>query len=150
MTLSRRTFVAAGGGLLGVGLVGCSSSSLPLPFISDPDDEVRESVAASEAELIAAYDAAIEKLPAESGRLSAIREQHAEHLAAMELQDSPAAAPAIELSGNPTTVLATLRKLETKAARARVKSCAKCDDGDLAALIAQIGTSEAAHAQWLW
>ena len=52
----------------------------------DADDAVRSDVSASEQRLLARYDATIAAFPALAGKLQPIRDQHAEHLAAMGSQ----------------------------------------------------------------
>ena len=80
---SRRAVLALGGGSALALIAGCSVDSLPIVGPPDPDDELRSAVAASEQELIAAYDAAIAAGRESGALLRTLRQQHVEHLAAV-------------------------------------------------------------------
>lgn len=148
--LGRRTALGLGAGAAAWLLTGCSSA--PIPFIaSDPDDDVRRSVAESERRLLAAYDAVLAALPALAPRLKVLRAQHADHLAAMgDLPaDSPGATPSPTVPPNRPAALRTLRRLESQAARQRTDAAVAASETDLVEVLARIAASEASHVAFL-
>ena len=144
---SRRSLLLGGALALGAGLSGCSTPNLPLISLPDPDDEHRLSTAKSESNLIGLYSGVIAAHPGLAGKLKPIRTQHVEHLKAalgeIELTgDSSAPTPA---KGDRAAALKQLVRAERSAARARTKASVATEDGNLARLIAQIGSSESSH-----
>jgi hypothetical protein len=142
-------------GLIGLALLGpvgvltactqgedvAAEASTPAPITPGLVDEV----STDEAALIARYDVAIAAFPDApvTATLSAIRDQHADHLAALGGSAAPASAPS-----PPASVAAAITDLigaERAAAKARVDSCVAAGDPELARLLTMIGASEAAH-----
>jgi hypothetical protein len=159
--VARRTLV--GGFLSGVLLAStgaCSTSAAPgAPGAhhdsgsappADPDAGLLVALRSAELGLIAQYDAVIAQYPALSARLSAVRADHAAHLAAVggsrpEPTGTPSAAPQLEMG----QAVASLAGAERSAAGARIGDCRGAHDPALARMIAAIGGSEAAHAALL-
>lgn len=146
MLASRRTILALGGGGVVALVAGCSAESIPILGPPDPDDELRRGVAASERELIAAYDAAIGAAGRSAGLLRTLRQQHVDHLTAItqDLDDAGPPAPSPSASA-PSVTPRTLRRLEAAATRQRIESCSAAGDADLAELLARIAASESGH-----
>lgn len=147
---SRRTVLALGGGGALALIAGCSVDSLPIVGPPDPDDELRSAVAASEQELIAAYDAAIAAGRDGGALLRTLRQQHVEHLAAVTGDPSLSTAteqPLTSAAATPTTppTSAALRRLEAAATRQRIKAVSAAGHADLAELFARIAASESGH-----
>jgi hypothetical protein len=144
-------------GLIALALVGpaallasCTSDTAePAPSASGtvPPEGAAEPVAAAEAALVAAYDAAISALPdadpAVIALLTTIRDQHAAHRDALggtsAVPDAPPQ-PATEAA-----VIDELLAAERQAARDRIDACVASPDPELARLLAMIGASEASH-----
>jgi hypothetical protein len=100
--------------------------------------------------LIAQYDAVIAQYPAVSARLTAMRADHAAHLAAVggsipEATATPSGAPQLDMG----QAVAGLAGAERSAASARIGDCRGAHDLGLARTIAAIGGCEAAHAALL-
>jgi hypothetical protein len=124
---------------------GCSSSESEAQ--TDSDDQLREDVAAQEAQLIAAYDATLVKYPALTDRLKPFRDQHAEHKQAMVPGES--STPTVTAPTIPATSSAAvnaLRKAERSAASDRVSSCEKANAAELVRSLALIAASESQHS----
>ncbi len=146
MLASRRTLLALGGGGVVALVTGCSAASIPIIGPPDPDDELRRGVAASERDLIAAYDAAIGAAGRSAGLLRTLRQQHVDHLTAVTQDLDDAGAAAVSPSATTGAVTpAALRRLEAAATRQRIEACAAADDADLAELLARIAASESGH-----
>lgn len=148
---SRRSLLMGGAITLGVGLAGCSPSELPIINRPDPDKEHRISTAKSEQDLIGLYSAVIEEHPELARKLKPIRKHHLEHLEAVisgvEFSGSPSKPP--NVNDKPSNALNQLVRAERSAARARTEASVVIDDGDLARLVAQIGSSESSHQAFL-
>ncbi|NQU37019.1 MAG: hypothetical protein HQ526_05405, partial [Actinobacteria bacterium] len=113
--ISRRIVLGAAATSPLLFAAGCSSSESDA--LADSDDQLREDVAAQEAELIAAYDATLVKFPKLTDRLKPFRDQHVEHKQRMvpgESSTPTVTAPTIPESQS-AAVLA-LRKAERTAA----------------------------------
>ncbi len=151
--LTRRLALGLGAGTAAWLMTGCSGGSIPFIAPADPDDEVRQAVAVSEQELLAAYDAVIAALPALGPRLKPLRAQHAEHLAAMAPTDVASASPAPggspSVAPNRPAALRTLRRLESRAVRQRTNAAVQAADSELVEVLARIAASEAAHVAFL-
>jgi hypothetical protein len=174
VAVARRSVLI--GGSVGVGLlvVGCISDrpSSPAPTSPAPPDPLLAELA-DERSLIAAYDATIARHPALRARLSAVRDDHAAHAAALVTALGAAAPPSPteppssdgspgptpsgtvapgtgavpETSAVPRTVagaVAVLRAAERSAASAR-GTVALTAPADRARLLAGISASEASH-----
>lgn len=142
MTLSRRTVLALGGtAVAGFALAACSADEPAPDATADADIALRQSVAEGEQRLIALYDATIAGIAEGELRmtLQMLRDQHAEHAAAI----APDVAPA-QIAGSTPTV-ADLQALERAAANARRDACVAATDAELARVLALIAASEAAH-----
>ncbi|MFN8126098.1 MAG: hypothetical protein U0R64_06290 [Candidatus Nanopelagicales bacterium] len=147
LTLHRRTVLGLGVGATAGVLTACSSGSLPFIASVDPDDEVQAGVAAGEQELLAAYDAVISRQPGLATRLRPIRDQHAQHLAAMATTP-PLSSPSASTSPMPAqqaAALRTLRRLESRAVRQRTDAAVAAGDADLTELLTRIAASESGH-----
>lgn len=134
------TVAACGGG----GADSSAPASTPGASDQPPIDAVRREVATSERALIAAYDAALTAFPALATELSAIRAQHADHLAAMG--DDGAEPAAAMAPASPQAAITALRAAEQQAARERRTSCVAAADPELARVLALIAASEQSHA----
>jgi hypothetical protein len=133
-------------------LAGCTSDPDPAPSNTaapapDADAQVRDTVAAEEAALIALYDAAIAAHPALAGELAPLRDQHAAHAQAMG--SAPLSAPAVGGVGSRPQALAALRDAEQRAIAQRTTACEIATGIDTARTIALIAASEAGHAEYL-
>lgn len=126
---------------------GCRSKRRPVPARTDPDLALSASVRADEAGLIASYDTAMLAFPALAPALVPLREQHEEHLVALQPRGSrpPASAPPPAAPADPTAAVRSLVATERAAAAARIADCLAASSR-LAPLLASIGASEAAHA----
>lgn len=144
---SRRGLLLGGAAALGVGLSGCSNPHVPIIGLPDADDEHRLSTARSEQDLIALYSAVIATNPGLARELKPIREQHMEHLEAVTGDmDIPGSSNVpTPVKGSRSEALKRLVRAERSAAKARTEAAVAADDGDLARLLAQIGSSESAH-----
>ena len=153
MRPTRRT-VLAGGLLLTVppALSACTGEARrpvrPRPV--DPDVALRAAAVDRERQLLARYDALLLQQPDLTARLSPLRAEHAEHLAALGQQEqpptgSPAAAPTVLPSpvagpgGLPGLVQAE------RAAGAAHGVATSSASAPLAAVLAQLAASEASH-----
>jgi hypothetical protein len=170
VAVARRSVLI--GGSVGVGLLiaGCTPDgpSSPVPTSPPPPDPLLAELA-DERKLVAAYDATMVRHPALRARLSAVRDDHAAHAAALVTALGPAAPPAtpsptestsaslstgVESSGTvpsasavPATVgaaVAVLRAAERAAASAR-GTIVLTAPPDRARLLAGISASEASH-----
>ena len=148
--ITRRRGLALLATAVPLGLVAaCSSDDAPETSTPAPaptaGPTVAQQVSLDEAAIIALYDAVISTLPDGDTRarpvLVAIREQHQQHLAALDQADAPASegAPAA-----PATI-ATLVDAERAAARGRIRSCTEAQEPELARVLAFIAASEASH-----
>lgn len=146
-TVSRRALL--GGGL--VVLTGCTLESDPPPP-PDPDDLLRAAAVSREEALLQEYDAALLVLPSLAARLTPLRAQHAEHLAALRGPATPSAAPSSSATPvpqvpPPPTAAAALAGLVTaeRAAGDAHASAALEASRELAGLLASLSASEHSH-----
>lgn len=113
------------------------------------DDAVRQSVADSEQFIISRYDATIAAFPALADKLQPLRDQHAEHLAALGSDPAKPDEPAPAVAKTATAAVQALTAAERKAAQDRTASCGQATGGDLIWNLALIASSEAQHAAQL-
>lgn len=149
--------VAAGGGGVAVGVAGSSQHSpQKQPFVAHLAADLTAAVAAEHV-LLATLDAAVAHAHGSAKRvLRAIRDDHAEHLAALTaaVRDDAFPAPVPKSSTSapapPSGKLraADIRKIEQRAARAAAARAMRLSGRD-AALLASIAASEATHAELL-
>lgn len=148
---TRRNILTAGALGLGLGLTGCSSTTVPVLGGNDPDDEQRRLTAKSEQSLIALYSVVMARFPGLRTELADIQNQHSQHLTAITTDlNEPLTTP--EPPRAPTgraDALTKLRKAERSAAKARTTAAVATQDPTLAQMLARIGTSESAHAALL-
>lgn len=154
-SLTRRAVLRAG---LALPLAAACTDGAPAPPPPpDPDIALRAAAAERERALLAAYDAAVLAAPSLAGRIAAVRAEHAQHAAAVA---GPAAAtngprstdatPGASPSPSPVrprdaaAVLAELVAAERDAAT-RHASDALLSSRELAAVLASLAASEAAH-----
>ncbi len=147
--------------LLGLLLVtGCSAAPTPPappPPPVDPDLALRAAAAVREQVLLRAYDAALLAAPSLTSRLTPLRAEHAEHLAALAERSRASAAPAVSPTAPPApapspavpvpdsrTVLAGLVRAERTAATGHAADVAAASRA-LAGLLAALSASEASH-----
>lgn len=146
-TVSRRA-------LLGSGLVlltGCTAQSDPPPQ-PDPGDLPRAAAVSREESLLAEYDAVLLVLPALAARLTPLRAQHAEHLAALRGSVSPSAVPSSSATPAPrvpppataAAALAGLVAAERDAGDAHGVAALEAPR-ELAGLLAALSASEHSH-----
>lgn len=151
--LTRRESLLALGLLAPIGLLAaCSGSPEPSPgstSASAPPADLAAEVAAEESALVSTYDAVLAAATGlgdeAAGLLGLIRDQHAQHLAAL---GGAAAPPPPSGSPSPVTIDAAVANLiaaEREAARSRIRACVAADDAELARLLTFIGASEASH-----
>jgi hypothetical protein len=176
--VDRRGFLVRGSAAVAAGLVttGCSGDAGPAPATTapppdpaDPDEAVRAGVAASEAELIAAYREVLAADPELGAVLRPLLAHHEAHLqrvaatpagatpsAAASVPASPAASPPPGAEGTPEdrpaaapARLRDLADLERRAVRQRTRACNGSTDPGLARALCLIAASEAQHADVL-
>lgn len=112
----------------------------------DADDAVRSDVSASEQRLLARYDATIAAFPALAGKLQPIRDQHAEHLAAMGSQPTNRDENGPAVGKTPAGAISDLTAAERSAATERVKASGQASSAELIWNLALIAASESQHA----
>ena len=147
--VSRRALLAAAAL---APLAGCTSEPGPPPP-PDPDDLLREQAVERERSLLREYDAVLLVLPDLAPRLTPLRAEHAEHLAALtgpRPSGSPsraASAPAAPAVPPPATAQAALSALvaaEREAAAAHGAAALEASRA-LAALLGALSASELSH-----
>jgi len=124
-------------------LAGCGSDK---PSPPNPDDQLRSQVALEEQALINRYSSAIAAFPNVANTLTAIRDQHVEHLKAMGAPPINQGETAIEGSKSSANELASLAAAERKASKARALSCEAAGDQELRRTLSLISCSELMHA----
>lgn len=146
-TVSRRALLGGGLALL----AGCTTEADPPPA-PDPDDLLRAAAVEREEALLREYDAVLLVLPSLAARLTPLRGQHAEHLAALRGPASPSAAPSATATAAPRvppppTAAAALAGLVTaeRAAGDAHGSAALEASRELAGLLAALAASEHSH-----
>lgn len=133
-------------------IAACGNDDSTAPPTSMPEAPEPPSLAgrvsAEEEALIALYDAALAALPADDTRsrplLIAIRDEHAQHRAALAMGASPGASPGMTAADGDVSV-AMLVDAERAAVKNRIRACTEAQDAELARVLALIGASEAGH-----
>ncbi|MEI6453747.1 MAG: hypothetical protein WCO31_04080 [Actinomycetes bacterium] len=148
---TRRTLLILGLGLAGAAsLAACGdgtsepgSATEPEPSTTTPADVVSREVGMAEQTLITRYAEVIASFPGLAVYLEPIKAQHAEPLAAMQVE-VPAPPPE---PGQPSekAAISMLRKAELRASIDRQASCVTSADSGLARILAFIAASEASH-----
>lgn len=150
--LSRRRALGALALLTPIGLVAACTSAgdaAPDATATPSSPGLAEEVAAAEQDLVGRYDIAIAAFPALAAPLGALREEHAQHAAAL----SPAASPRPRATSTPVdpvpegqnAVLSSLIAAEREAMKERIAACVAAEDAELARTLAFIGASEGSH-----
>lgn len=138
--LTRRT-ILAGATIAPLGLLAaCNAITSPL---TDPDDVVKAATAASERDLIAAYNATIGAFGQLAAALTPLRDQHREHLSAVGGVADERAAEFTAVSAK--AALAALTAAELAASNQRVDQCGQANARELIWTLSLIGASEAQH-----
>jgi hypothetical protein len=160
-TLNRRRLLraAATGPLVIAFATGCTTEtagkSVPLRQ-PDSDSHVRWRTARAEQELLALYAATLETHPDLADRLNPLAEHHEKHLAAV-LNDGPLPIAAAgmadpapdEISSEEGGALKAIREAEDAMSELHAAGSLAASGGLLAALLASIAASEAAHTTTL-
>jgi hypothetical protein len=158
-TSPRRTVLAAGALLAGA-LAAGSGCSFPgfgpdEPDVIPPaDTDALRAVAGESLDLAGRYDRAIAQVPDQSAKLTAIRDAHREHAAAISLSldqsVAPSAAPSPSGSGGAGSggVLKTLQAAERAAAERAAAACMAVASY-YAPLLGTIAAGRASHAEAL-
>ncbi len=129
-------------------LVACSTRDDSEP-VTDVDDSVRQQVAASENDLIRRYDATIAAFPAIALRLQPLRDQHAEHMSAVDGPDQVSDLKGPIIPQTQAAAVSELAGAERDAATARRASSVEATSPELIWNLALIATSESQHAATL-
>jgi hypothetical protein len=151
----RRSILAAGTlAVAAAGLAsGCSvlGPDEPEP-IRPPDADALRAVAAESLDLASRYDAAIARTPDQSEKLTAIRDAHREHAAAigrsLDASVAPSAAPSATGSGGASGQLKALQTAERAAAERATSACLAVASHH-APLIGAIAAARASYAEAL-
>ena len=109
---------------------------------TDPDVALRAAAVAREQDLLRAYDALLAGAPADTALLTALRAEHAAHLAALDPL-APVPSPT-RSSASPAPDRATLRASERAAAAAHGEAAVTARR-TLAGLLASLSASESSH-----
>jgi len=147
--VSRRAVLGGlAGGLAVASVAGCSG---PIATFGapDPDDAALRLTAASERNLIAAYEAAIVAIPTLASDLNPIAEQHRQHLAALGDVESPPSGSETFPAEDRTGTLKALRMMERAAAKERSTAAVAIAAPAFVEIVTRIGASEAGHAAYL-
>ena len=157
-TCSRRS-VLLGATAAAITLAGCTDqpTGTAVPSAEPPgaDELLRRELVAAEAGLVALYSATRAAHPELADVLAAFEDRHRRHFAAVASSGrvagatraatpppTPTTAP---VPGDPAAALAAVRVAEEAAAKARFQDCLRCEDSDLAELVAAIAAGEAAN-----
>ena len=114
--------------------------------VTSSDDVVRQAVADSEQGLLGRYDATIAAYPALAEKLRPLRDQHAEHLAAVGSTTRDGDQQAASVAKTSAAAVQALTAAERTAATERTVACGQATSADLIWILALIATSEAQHA----
>ena len=136
----------------GAALAACSSTPEPAPTTPPPSSATPQSeTLANEQELIAKYNVAIAGLPTLSTQLTALRDQHADHVTALGGTPSTTSPSTAVVAGFPgpsagqQAIVQALIDAERTAAAQRVEACVAATDANLARILTFIAASEASH-----
>jgi hypothetical protein len=140
--------IAAGGTVV----AACSSSSTPAPPTAVPSSATpADETLANEQELIAKYDVAIAGLPTLAKELTALRDQHAQHVTALG-GTPPGTSPSTAVvpgfpgpSAGQQSIIQALIVAERSAAAQRIEACVAATDPTAARTLTFIAASEASH-----
>ena len=142
--MPTRRQVLQAGAIAPLATIAACSSGGDAP-VSDADDSISSQVTASEDDLIKRYDVTIAAFPTLAAKLTPIRDQHNEHLAAVGGDSAPTDLKGVVI---PPTAQAALKELvvaEREAARERRASCVQASGSELIWDLALIATSESQH-----
>jgi hypothetical protein len=152
----RRSVLAAGAlgtvALAAGGLVsGCSVLGPDDPEPTSPQDADRlRAVATESLDLARRYDEAISRTPDQAGRLTAIRDSHREHAAAigrsLDASVAPTTAPVASASAGSSGLIKALQTAERAAAERASAVCLEVA-GFHAPLVGAIAAARASHAE---
>jgi hypothetical protein len=152
---SRRSVLAAGTlAVAAAGLAsGCSVLGPDEPeTIKPPDAEALRAVAGESLDLASRYDEAIARTPDQADKLTAIRDAHREHAAAigrsLDASVAPAPAPTPSASGSGSGLVRALQSAERAAAERATTACMSVASY-YAPLIGAIAAARASHAEAL-
>jgi hypothetical protein len=160
---SRRSVLAAGTSVLAAGTVavaaagltsGCSVLGPDKPVtIKPPDADALRAVAGESLDLASRYDDAIARTPDQADRLTAIRDAHREHAAAigrsLDASVAPQPAPSASASGNGSSGLLKALQAAERAAAERATTACMSVESYYAPLIGAIAAARASHAEVL-
>jgi hypothetical protein len=156
VTPTRRAVLGGSAAVLAA-VTGCTSvgpGEAPTP---GPELALLDGAIENEAALLALYDAVLAAHQGLGGRLKALRDHHAQHLAVLQRHyvpgsasgtATPAPRPSAAAPPTESAALGALRGAERKAAAARADEVRRASPG-LSQLLAAIGACEAGHAQEL-
>lgn len=160
MPLTRRSLLAAVGGVLVTAPTGCTllhgESASPQASTSPPPPDPIVPLLGAESALLAQYDAALARHPQLAGRIGPVRADHAAHLDALrDIVKSPVENPSTGATPSPSATpmatsataaaaLAALRAAESAAARRLAAACLTAPPAR-AALLGSIAACESAH-----
>jgi hypothetical protein len=152
---SRRSVLAAG--ILAVAAAGLASGCSALgpdepETIKPPDADALRAVAGESLDLASRYDEAIARTPDQADKLTAIRDAHREHAAAigrsLDASVAPAPAPSASASGGGSGLVKALQSAERAAAERATTACMSVASY-YAPLIGAIAAARASHAEAL-
>jgi hypothetical protein len=136
----------------GAAIAACSSPSTPAPPTAPPSSATPQSETIRlEQELISKYDVAIAGVPTIAAALTALRDQHVDHITALGGTASTASAPAGAVAGFPgpsagqSAIIQALLEAERVAATERIEACVAATDATLARILTFIAASESSH-----
>jgi hypothetical protein len=152
---SRRSVLAAGTlAVAAAGLAsGCSVLGPDEPeTIKPPDADALRAVAGESLDLASRYEEAIARTPDQADKLTAIRDAHREHAAAigrsLDASVAPAPAPSASASGGGSGLVKALQSAERAAAERATTACMSVASY-YAPLIGAIAAARASHAEAL-
>ncbi|WP_239160377.1 hypothetical protein [Virgisporangium ochraceum] len=149
---TRRTVLAAAGSAGVVVAAGCDLNGAEPSAVPEAAAAALRQVAGESLDLANRYDAAISQNPDQSARLTAIRDAHREHAAAigrsLDTSVAPAAAPAASGSQASGSGLKALAAAEKAAAERAVAACVAATSYH-APLLGTVAAARASHAEVL-
>lgn len=141
--VSRRAMLA---GTIAVPALLATACSVSTSSDGDPDTAIRNQAAASERDLINLYSATIAAYPALSSKLSPIKAQHQDHLAAMSATSTPSPTASPNVAPSQSAAVSALVQAERNAATSRSDECLQATSQDLAWVLTLVCASESQHA----
>jgi hypothetical protein len=146
---TRRTVLTAAGSAGVVAVAGCDINADEPSAIPAASAEALRQVAAEALDLATRYDAAISQNPDQSARLTAIRDAHREHAAAIGRSLDTSVAPAAPAGSQPPgSGLKALAAAEKAAAERAVVACVAAASYH-APLLGTVAAARASHAEVL-